>query len=220
MDQLFFISLGKIIWIDVLLSGDNAVVIALACAHLPRGQRLVAMTVGTVAAVALRIAFTGSASYLMALPYLRIVGGAALAVIAVKLLMPNGGGDGAERAAGNMAKAIVTVVIADLSMSIDNILAVAAAAAGNVLLLSIGLVVSIPLCIGGASIISSVIDRFPILVWMGGALLGWIAGETIVQDPLLSFDSYYTPIFGAVAAVLVLFAGAVWRVFQAHRQTS
>lgn len=211
MDQLSFIALGKIIWIDVLLSGDNAVVIALACLHLPPHRRPVAMIAGTVLAVALRIACTGSASYLMTLPYLKVLGGAALLYIATKLLAPNGDDDGGVRSGSGMARAIIAIVIADISMSIDNVLAVAAAAAGNVVLLSIGLLISIPLVVGGASIISKIIDKLPILVWAGSALLGWIAGETIASDPLLHTSADAIPFLGAVGAIMVLVAGAAWR---------
>lgn len=212
MEQLSIIALGKIIWIDILLSGDNAVVIALACLHLPPNRRPVAMMAGTVLAVALRIACTGSASYLMTLPYLKILGGAALLYIATKLLAPNDDDDADVRAGHGMVRAIITIVIADISMSIDNVLAVAAAAAGNIMLLSIGLLISIPLVVGGASIISKIVDRLPMLVWAGSALLGWIAGETIASDPLLGAAAEVIPFFGAVGVILVLVVGAVWRV--------
>lgn len=214
MDKFFWLSLGKIIWIDVLLSGDNAIVIAMACAGLPRRQRVMAMCFGTVAAIALRIAFTGSASYLMTLPWLRLVGGAALFYVAVKLLIPDDDDNNTEPS-NKLLMAIGTIVIADLSMSIDNIVAVAAAANGDLILIAAGLLISIPIVVGGASIISEFIGRFPILVWGGAALLGWIAGGLIASDPVVAQRLHY-PLdiphgLDAVGAVCVLFAAVVGR---------
>lgn len=219
-DHLFWVSLAKIVWIDVLLSGDNAVVIALACAALPPHQRLVAMIAGTCLAVALRIALTGSASYLMELSYLKLGGGLALAFVAAKLLVPEE--EGADlHPPSRLLKAIGTIVVADISMSIDNVIAVAAASYGNVLLLGIGLLISIPVVVGGASIISKFIERFPILVWAGAALLGWIAGEVIVSDPVVTqwisppFD--WPPFYGVVGLCTVLAAGSTWRSAKSRR---
>jgi YjbE family integral membrane protein len=179
---VFWLAVGKIIWINVLLSGDNALVIAMACRGLAPRQRLWGMVIGAGIAVVLLIAFTGIVARLMVLPYLKLVGGLALLVIAAKLLVPEDEGD--EVTAGtSLWHAIRIVVIADIVMSLDNVIAVAAAANGQLSLLILGLAVSIPMIIAGAALIMMVLDRFPILVWLGATLLGWIAGDVIESDP-------------------------------------
>jgi YjbE family integral membrane protein len=178
----FWIAVGKIIWINVLLSGDNALVIAMACRGLGPRQRLWGMVIGAGIAVVLLIAFTGIVARLMVLPYLKLVGGLALLVIAARLLVPEDEGDDVT-AGTSLWHAIRIVVIADIVMSLDNVIAVAAAANGQLPLLILGLAVSIPIIIAGAALIMLVLDRFPILVWLGATLLGWIAGEVIATDP-------------------------------------
>jgi YjbE family integral membrane protein len=178
----FWFAVGKIIWINVLLSGDNALVIAMACRGLHGRHRLWGMIIGAGIAVVLLIAFTGIVATLMALPYLKLVGGLALLFIAAKLLVPEDEGD--EIAAGTtLWHAIRIVVIADIVMSLDNVIAVAAAANGQFSLLILGLAISIPMIIAGAALIMLVLDRFPILIWLGAILLGWIAGDVIESDP-------------------------------------
>jgi YjbE family integral membrane protein len=166
----------------VLLSGDNALVIAMACRGLAPRQRLWGMTIGAGIAVVLLIAFTGIVATLMALPYLKLVGGLALLLIAAKLLVPDEGGDDVT-AGTSLWHAIRIVVIADIIMSLDNVIAVAAAANGELMLLVLGLAISIPMIIAGAALIMLVLDRFPILIWLGAILLGWIAGGVIASDP-------------------------------------
>jgi YjbE family integral membrane protein len=178
----FWLAVGKIIWINVLLSGDNALVIAMACRGLAPRQRLWGMVIGAGIAVVLLIAFTGIVAKLMVLPYLKLVGGLALLVIAARLLVPEDEGDDVT-AGTSLWHAIRIVVIADIVMSLDNVIAVAAAANGQLPLLILGLAVSIPMIIAGAALIMMVLDRFPILVWLGATLLGWIAGEVIATDP-------------------------------------
>jgi YjbE family integral membrane protein len=178
----FWFAVGKIIWINVLLSGDNALVIAMACRGLAPRQRLWGMTIGAGIAVVLLIAFTGIVATLMALPYLKLVGGLALTGIAAKLLVPDDEGDDVT-AGTSLWHAIRIVVIADIVMSLDNVIAVAAAANGEIALLVLGLTISIPMIIAGAALIMLVLDRFPILVWLGATLLGWIAGDVIATDP-------------------------------------
>ena len=178
----FWLAVGKIIWINVLLSGDNALVIALACRALQPRQRLWGMVIGAGIAVVLLIAFTAVVATLMALPYLKLIGGLALVVIAAKLLVPEEADD--DVAAGtSLWHAVRIVVIADIIMSLDNVIAVAAAANGELSLLVLGLAISIPIIIAGAALIMALLDRLPILVWLGAALLGWIAGEVIATDP-------------------------------------
>jgi YjbE family integral membrane protein len=178
----FWLAVGKIIWINVLLSGDNALVIAMACRGLAPRQRLWGMVIGAGIAVVLLIAFTGIVAKLILLPYLKLVGGIALFVIAAKLLVPEEEGDDVT-AGTSLWHAIRIVVIADIVMSLDNVIAVAAAANGQMSLLILGLAVSIPMIIAGAALIMMVLDRFPILIWLGATLLGWIAGDVIASDP-------------------------------------
>jgi YjbE family integral membrane protein len=178
----FWVAVGKIIWINVLLSGDNALVIALACRGLEPRQRLWGMILGAAAAVILRIIFTGIVATLMALPYLKLVGGLALIVIAAKLLVPEDE-EGDVKSASHLWAAVQIVVVADIVMSLDNVIAVAAAANGSVPLLVLGLAISVPLIVAGAALIMALLSRLPILVWAGAALLGWIAGDVIATDP-------------------------------------
>jgi YjbE family integral membrane protein len=179
----FWVAVGKIIWINVLLSGDNALVIALACRGLEPRYRLWGMILGAGAAVVLRIIFTGLVVTLMGLPYLKLVGGLALLVIAAKLLVPEQEDEDGVESASHLWAAVQIVVIADIVMSLDNVIAVAAAANGSIPLLVLGLAVSIPLIVAGAALIMALLSRLPILVWAGAALLGWIAGDVIATDP-------------------------------------
>jgi len=179
----FWLAVGKIIWINVLLSGDNALVIAMACRGLHGRHRMWGMIIGAGIAVVLLIAFTGIVATLMSLPFLKLIGGVALLVIAAKLLVPEDEND--EIAAGTtLWHAVRIVVIADIIMSLDNVIAVAAAANGQMSLLVLGLAISIPMIIAGAALIMMILDRFPVLVWLGAMLLGWIAGDVIASDPI------------------------------------
>jgi len=178
----FWAAVLQIIWINILLSGDNAVVIALACRMLPPRQRLWGMVIGALVAVVLRILFTGIVSTLMTMPYLKLVGGIALLYIAAKLIVPEESEGEAVEAVDNLWRAIRIVAIADIVMSLDNVIAIAAAAGGSYLLLILGLGISIPLIIGGAAIVMALLDRLPVLVWAGAGLLGWIAGEIMLED--------------------------------------
>jgi YjbE family integral membrane protein len=217
----FWVALLKIMWINILLSGDNAVVIAMACRGLPHRQRVWGMILGAGVAVLLRIVFTVFVAALMLLPYLKIVGGLALFYIAAKLLVPEDEDHSETEATEHLWRAVKIVAIADIIMSLDNVIAIAAAAQGNMALLVIGLGVSIPLIVAGAALVMALLDRFPILVWAGAALLGWIVGEVIATDPVI--QGYLEPKFGAdgfhyimlfcalVGAVLVLVVGGIWR---------
>jgi YjbE family integral membrane protein len=178
----FWLAVGKIIWINVLLSGDNALVIALACRGLEPRQRFWGMILGAGAAVVLRIIFTGIVATLMELPYLKLIGGLALIVIAAKLLVPEEEGEDV-KSASHLWAAVQIVVVADIVMSLDNVIAVAAAANGSVPLLILGLAISVPLIVAGAALIMALLNRLPILVWAGAVLLGWIAGDVMATDP-------------------------------------
>ena len=238
---VFWVAVGKIIWINVLLSGDNALVIALACRGLAPRQRLWGMIFGAGAAVILRIIFTGIVVSLMELPYLKLVGGLALIVIAAKLLVPEEEDEDSVRAAAHLWHAVQIVVVADIVMSLDNVIAVAAAANGSVPLLVLGLAISVPLIVAGAALIMALLNKLPILVWAGAALLGWIAGDVIATDPAIhpklnalfagsfggKLDSLLGSVgvapqfanggsggellLGALGVIIVLVVGSIWR---------
>jgi YjbE family integral membrane protein len=179
----FWLAGLEIIVINILLSGDNAVVIALACRNLPPHQRRWGVFWGAVGAIVLRIILTFFAVSLLQLSFLKLIGGVLLLWIGIKLIAEEDSEEGHEvKASDKMFAAIRTVVIADLVMSIDNVLGVAAAAHGSLLLLIFGLVLSVPLVIGGAQIIMRLIERFPILIVAGGGLLGFVAGELMIED--------------------------------------
>lgn len=188
----FWLAVLQIIWIDILLSGDNAVVIALACRKLPPSQRVWGVVLGTVVAISLRVVFAGVVTTLMQVAYLKLVGGVLLLWIAVKLLGPEENGKCGEiQPVDNLWRAIRIVAIADVVMSLDNVIAIAAVAERfeaphSYALLMFGLAVSIPLIMAGAAMVMAILDRFPIVVWAGAALLGWIAGEIIAKDPLFT----------------------------------
>jgi YjbE family integral membrane protein len=182
-EPTFWVAVGKIIWINILLSGDNALVIALACRGLKPRHRLWGMILGAGAAVLLRIIFTGIVASLMELPYLKLVGGLALIVIAAKLLVPEHEDEDGVESASHLWQAVQIVVVADIVMSLDNVIAVAAAANGSAPLLVLGLAISVPLIVAGAALIMALLAKLPVLVWAGAALLGWIAGEVIATDP-------------------------------------
>ena len=181
------VSIAKIIGINIILSGDNAVVIALACRGLPPKQRMYGILLGAGAAIILRIIFTVIVNQLLGIPYLKLVGGLLLFWIAVKLLIADDPGDGHVASGTNLWEAVKIVAIADVVMSLDNVLAIAAAAMQapsdqQIWLIVFGLVISIPLVIAGSTLIMSLLTRYPVLVWAGAALLGWIAGELLVTD--------------------------------------
>ncbi|MEY2954224.1 MAG: hypothetical protein RLZZ401_2311 [Pseudomonadota bacterium] len=181
----FWVGLMKIIWINIILSGDNAVVIALAARSLPPHQQKQAILWGSGAAVVFRIILTVVAVKLLALPWLQIVGGLLLLWIGVQLLSSEEGGEEGHKQAGGLMAAVRTILIADIVMSLDNVIAVAAAAKGSTTLLIIGLAISIPLVIFGSTLMIKLMERFPIIITLGAALIGWVGGETIVSDVAL-----------------------------------
>ena len=181
----FWIGLVKIIWINIILSGDNAAVIALAARSLPPEQQRKAIMFGSGAAVVLRIVLTVVAAKLLELSFLQIVGGCLLLWIGLQLLTSHDEEEGAGKGTGTMMAAIRTILIADLVMSLDNVIAVAAAAGGNMLLLILGLAISIPLVIFGSTLMIKLMERFPVIVILGAGLIGWVGGETIMNDKLL-----------------------------------
>ncbi len=178
-------ALLQVIWVNIILSGDNAVVIALACRGLPESQRKIGMVLGAGVAILLRVIFTLTVVALLTTPFLKIAGGLLLLWVAVKLVTDEG--EGEEIAASDkLFYAVRTIAIADIVMSLDNVLAIAAVARDNMVMLVVGLIISIPLIVAGAALIMSVLERFPILVWAGAALLGWLAGGMIMTDPYVA----------------------------------
>jgi YjbE family integral membrane protein len=204
----FWVAVFQIIVVNIILSGDNAVVIALACMNLPPKQRLWGMILGAGVAVLLRILFTLVIAQAMGYPYLKLVGGVLLLWVAVKLVSEDADGDGEDKVkqAENLWKAVWIVTVADIVMSLDNVIAIAAAAetaatsvdaahalAVKTTLIVFGLATSVPLIIAGSAILMALLQRFPILVWAGGALLGWVAGDIMAKDSaLLMFMSQAT----------------------------
>src|SRR5438874_10352410 len=177
----FWVGLFKIIGVNISLSGDNAVVIALAARSLPPKQQTQAIIWGSGAAIVMRILLTLFAVALLTLPWLKIVGSLLLFWIGVKLLVPEE--DDAEiEASEHLITAIKTILIADLVMSLDNVIAVAAAAGGSVVLLILGLAISIPLVIFGATLLIKLMERYPVIITVGAGLIGWVAGEMLVTD--------------------------------------
>jgi YjbE family integral membrane protein len=215
MSPDFWLGLGKIIWINIILSGDNAVVIALAARSLPGHQQKKAILWGTAGAVVLRIALTVVAVKLMALPWLQIVGGLLLLWIGVQLLSENDDGEGEAKEPGNLMSAIRTILIADLVMSLDNVIGVAAAAKGDTTLLIFGLAIAIPIVIFGSTLMIKVMERFPIIITLGAALIGWVAGETMASDAVVKGLVAATPwLHYAAAAAGAMFVVLVGKMLQ------
>jgi YjbE family integral membrane protein len=251
MHAPFWIAAVQIIGVNVILSGDNAVVIALACRMLPPRQRFWGMILGAGVAVLLRIVFTLVVAQAMEYSYLKFSGGVLLLWVAVKLVVPEGSvGDEKIKAAENLWRAVRIVAIADIVMSLDNVIAIAAsaetaaarvdiahAAAMKATLIVFGLATSIPLIIAGSALLMALLDRFPILVWAGAGLLGWVAGDIMIKDAAVS--SWFPPVtidlihhypigrwpwVGAMTINLAAVAGAVfvvavgWLIRRAHHK--
>jgi len=230
----FWLGLGAIIWVNIILSGDNAVVIALAARSLPPHQQKLAVFWGAAAAVVLRIVLTIVAVELLKLPYLKLIGGLLLFWIAVKLLVPEGDDDGDVATSSHLFGAIKTILIADLVMSLDNVIAVAAVAKGSIVLLVLGLLISIPLVVYGATMLMKLMDKYPVIITIGAALIGYVAGEMLVTDPVViewfklnahwMIDFELFTVFGAkfelsvaglIGAALVIAAGK-WLAGRGH----
>jgi YjbE family integral membrane protein len=233
----FWLAAVQVIWTNILLSGDNAVVIAVACRRLPRRQRRWGMLIGAGAAALVLIVFTIVVSELNRLPYLRMLSALALLWIGIRLIaVPEGEGTDDAQAAQGLWQAVRIIVVADLIMSLDNVMVVAGVADGRIALLGLGLAVSIPMVVAGSALIVWLIDRLPIVVWVGAAMIGWVGGRLLVSDPavrpwldalisrILGVDSdpgvtahYLKDIdplgltAGIIGAVIVVVAGAFWK---------
>ncbi len=226
----FWIAALKIIGINIILSGDNAVVIALACRMLPPRERFWGMILGAGVAVLLRIVFTLVVAEAMGYQFLKLIGGVLLLWVAIKLLVPEDEGDEKIEAASNLWKAVRIVAIADIVMSLDNVIAIAAAAETaataldpvhastiKAVLIGFGLATSVPMIVAGSALLMALLDRFPILVWAGAALLGWVAGDIMVKDAALlrwfdpaALEHLHVPA-AAAGAVFVILIGALVR---------
>ncbi len=211
----FWVAVGQIIMIDILLGGDNAAVIALACRNLPAKQRTQGIIYGTLGAIILRVILIAFALALLAVPYLKIVGAILLLWIGVKLLQPEDDGDHNISSSDKLWSAVKTVIIADLVMSIDNVLAIAAAAQGagpqhQLPLVIFGLLVSIPIIVWGSQLVLKLMGRFPVIITLGAMLLGWIAGQMAYSDPAIQPYLPQSALWGytaAVAGALFVYAG-------------
>ncbi|MFZ0624397.1 MAG: TerC family protein [Pseudolabrys sp.] len=208
MRPAFWLAALQIMGINILLSGDNAVVIALAVRALPPRERFWGMVLGAGAAAVLLIVFTGIVATLMKLPYLKLAGGLALFWVAIKLVSPQAhDSEDTPEAVEDLWRAVRVVVVANIVMSLDNVIAVAAAAKGNYVLLGLGLAVSIPVVIAGSALFLAIIERFPIVVWGGGALLGWIAGGLLPEDPIIA--EHFSEATAETLEVVCGIAGAI-----------
>jgi YjbE family integral membrane protein len=211
----FWVAVGQIIMIDILLGGDNAVVIALACRRLPAGQRTKGIVWGTAGAIVLRVVLIFFALTLLAIPFLKLAGALLLVWIGVKLLVPeHDDAHGNIAASDKLWAAVKTVIVADLVMSVDNVIAIAGAAEGageshQMLLVIFGLVVSIPIIVWGSQLVIKLMDRFPIIITLGGMLLGWIAGTMAVTDPAIASRADWTWVPKLPHSAMVHYAAGV-----------
>jgi len=219
----FWVAVTEIILVNILLSGDNAVVIALACRNLSQRARRQGIFWGVLGAIILRVALTLFAMSLLAYPYLKLVGGLLLIWIGIKLIAQEDGDDHKVKASDRLLTAVWTIIVADLVMSLDNVMAVAAAAKGHWGLMTFGLVVSIPIVVIGAQVIMHLMERYPILILLGGGLLGYIAGEMAVEDPIV--QPWFAENAAEVASIIPLVGFAfvvavgVWSTRRRARRT-
>lgn len=214
MDSAFWLAVMQIIAIDILLGGDNAVVIALACRKLPEAQRRKGIIWGVAGAIILRVILIFFALQLLALPYLKVVGALLLLWIGVKLLLPEDDDHANIEGSTNLWGAVKTIIIADAVMSLDNVIAVAGAAKGDLGMVTFGILISIPIIVWGSKFVLKLMDRFPVVITCGAALLGWIAGDMIMGDvvvkPLLSgLPSWLHYVSAALGAILVVATGKI-----------
>ena len=206
----FWIGVIQIIGVNVILSGDNAVVIALACRNLPLRQQKQAFAIGAVGVIVLMTALTAFAAYLMSLPYLEMIGAVLLVWIGIKLLAPGDADEGEGKVSSSFWDAVKTIIIADIVMSLDNVLGMAGAAKGHLGMLFLGMVITIPLILFGSALIMKLMERFPVFITFGAGLLGWVAGEMAIADPAIKgaveahahFMEFGAPLIGAAAVVI------------------
>ena len=221
LNPTFWISVLQIIAIDILLGGDNAIVIALACRRLPEAQRKLGIFWGVVGAIALRVILIFFALQLLAIPFLKIVGGLLLLWIGIKLLQPEEEVHDSIEGSTHLLGAIRTIIIADAVMSLDNVIAVAAAAKGDLGLVIFGILVSIPIVVWGSKFVLKLMDRLPVVITFGGALLGWIAGDMLLGDavvkPYLEGQPGWLKYAASTAGALLVMAIGTWLAKRAPR---
>lgn len=217
----FWVAALKIIWINILLFGNNVVLIAMACRELPPRRRLLGTTLGVGLAILLCILFAEIVTWLMLLPYVKLIAGLALSVIAIKLMLPDESVQTEIEPATHLWRVVRIITLSNIILSLDNVIATAAAAQGNVALLVIGLTISVPATVVGATLIGRLLDQFPVLIWAGTVLLGWVAGDAIAADPVV--EKFLAALLNTAAAhdvalsaaplcaVLVLGVGGLWR---------
>ena len=219
--SFFWVTLAQIMMINIMLSGDNAVVIAMASRALPKEQQRKAILFGSFGAILLRVILTFFAVVLLALPFLKILGAVLLGWIGIQLLIPDTS-EAELDGHSNLWAAIKTIIVADLVMSLDNVLGVAAAAKGNVVLLVVGLVISIPLIIYGSTIILKLMNRWPVIITIGGGILGWVAGEMLVTDPSIlpwvDTNAHWLHVASPIAVTLGVVAIGKWMAAAAIRR--
>lgn len=215
IEDALIIAILQIIAIDIILGGDNAIIIALACRNLPARQKRLGILWGTAGAIILRCILVFFASTLLTIPSLKLIGGLLLLWIGVKLLADEDEIDeGAVKQSSSLWEAVRTIIIADFVMSLDNSVAIAAAAKGNMVLVIFGLALSVPIIIGGSAIILKLMQRYPIIISAGAALLGWLAGDLIAHDPLLkdqmaTLPAYAPKVAAGAGALFVVVAGRI-----------
>lgn len=216
------VSVGEIVWVNVILSGDNAVVIAMACRGLPPERRRTGMMIGAAVAIVLRIAFTAAVAALLTTPFVKLGGGLLLLWIGAHLVVDDDPAESAH-ASERLWGAIRTIAVADAVMSLDNVLATAAVANGSPVLLVLGLGISVPLIVAGSAVILEILDKVPALVWAGAVLLGWLAGEMIATDPFLvtqvgAARVHDASIPASIAGVALVIAGGLLLRWRGRRQ--
>jgi YjbE family integral membrane protein len=218
----FLLSFLNILFIDLILSGDNAVLIAMAVHNLPEKQRMKGIALGTLGAVVLRVLFTCCVALLLDVRFIKLVGGALILWIAFKLFTDAGGGDENGKHASSVWQAVRIIIIADLTMALDNMLAVGGAAHGNLLLLMLGLAMSIPMVVFTSKILSTLMDKYPVIIMIGGAILGKVGGDMIITDPFMKqLLNPSIPVRYAVeilCAVGVIVVGKMWIKWQRSKE--
>jgi YjbE family integral membrane protein len=210
VDPNFLLSLLGILWINLLLSGDNALVIALVCRTLPKHQQRAGLLLGSLAAIALRIAMAFAVSYLLRIEGLRLIAGLFLLYVAAKLVWDTSEHKDDAKPAASLWSAVVAITVADIGMSLDNVLAIAALARNDSTLMALGIALSVPLVIGGASIVKAVVDRLSIVIWFGSGLLGWVAIDIMNDDPLLEAVIHAHPTVSLSTDMLSMMCGAAF----------
>ena len=225
IDEALIVAILQIIAIDIILGGDNAIIIALACRNLPQRQKRLGILWGTAGAIVLRCILVFFASTLLTIPSLKLIGGLLLMWIGVKLLAEEDELDeGSVKQSSSLWEAVRTIIIADFVMSLDNSVAIAAAAKGNMALVIFGLALSVPIIIGGSAIILRLMQKYPIIITVGAGLLGWLAGDLIAHDPLLKdyisdLPEYAAKVAAGICALLVVVAGRIIAARRSHSAT-